>query len=72
MFNLAIEAIRAVKAPLQVLFTASFQIIPVVLGTLIFEWDNNIRCSTIMGFAGGLASYSSARWRCSITAESPR
>jgi len=32
------------------------QVIPVVLGTVIFEWDINIRRSTIMGLvgAGGL------------------
>ena len=32
------------------------QIIPVVLGNVIFEWDINIRRSTIMGLvgAGGL------------------
>ena len=53
-----IEAIRAVGGTkLQVLFYGILpQIIPVVLGTLIFEWDINIRRSTIMGLvgAGGL------------------
>src|SRR5207248_1953278 len=53
-----IEAIRAVGGTkLQVLFYAILpQIVPVALGTLIFEWDINIRRSTIMGLvgAGGL------------------
>ena len=53
-----VEAIRAVGGTkLQVLFYGILpQIIPVVLGTLIFEWDINIRRSTIMGLvgAGGL------------------
>jgi phosphonate transport system permease protein len=53
-----IEAVRAVGGTkLQVLFYGILpQIIPVVLGTLIFEWDINIRRSTIMGLvgAGGL------------------
>jgi phosphonate transport system permease protein len=53
-----IEAIRAVGGnKLQVLMYGIVpQIIPVVLGTVIFEWDINIRRSTIMGLvgAGGL------------------
>jgi phosphonate transport system permease protein len=53
-----IEAIRAVGGnKLQVLLYGIVpQVIPVVLGTLIFEWDINIRRSTIMGLvgAGGL------------------
>jgi phosphonate transport system permease protein len=53
-----IEAIRAVGGnKLQVLlFGIVPQVIPVVLGTIIFEWDINIRRSTIMGLvgAGGL------------------
>lgn len=53
-----IEAIRAVGGTkLQVLLYGILpQVIPVVLGTVIFEWDINIRRSTIMGLvgAGGL------------------
>ena len=53
-----IEAIRAVGGnKLQVLLYGILpQVIPVVLGTVIFEWDINIRRSTIMGLvgAGGL------------------
>jgi phosphonate transport system permease protein len=53
-----IEAIRAVGGnKLQVLLYGIVpQVIPVVLGTIIFEWDINIRRSTIMGLvgAGGL------------------
>ena len=53
-----IEAIRAVGGNrLQVLLYGILpQVLPVVLGTLIFEWDINIRRSTIMGLvgAGGL------------------
>ena len=53
-----IEAIRAVGGnKLQVLLYGIVpQVIPVVLGTVIFEWDINIRRSTIMGLvgAGGL------------------
>ena len=53
-----IEAVRAVGGnKLQVLFYGMLpQILPVVLGTIIFEWDINIRRSTIMGLvgAGGL------------------
>lgn len=53
-----IEAMRAVGAnKFQVLLYAILpQVIPTVLGTLIFEWDINIRRSTIMGLvgAGGL------------------
>jgi phosphonate transport system permease protein len=53
-----IEAIRAVGGnKLQILLYGIVpQVIPVVLGTLIFEWDINIRRSTIMGLvgAGGL------------------
>ena len=53
-----IEAVRAVGGnKLQVLFYGMLpQIVPVVLGTIIFEWDINIRRSTIMGLvgAGGL------------------
>ena len=53
-----IEAIRAVGGNrLQVLLYGILpQVVPVVLGTVIFEWDINIRRSTIMGLvgAGGL------------------
>lgn len=53
-----IEAVRAVGGnKLQVLFYGMLpQILPIVLGTIIFEWDINIRRSTIMGLvgAGGL------------------
>jgi phosphonate transport system permease protein len=53
-----IEAIRAVGGnKLQVLLYGILpQVVPVVLGTIIFEWDINIRRSTIMGLvgAGGL------------------
>jgi phosphonate transport system permease protein len=53
-----IEAIRAVGGnKLQVLLYGIVpQVVPVVLGTVIFEWDINIRRSTIMGLvgAGGL------------------
>ena len=53
-----IEAIRAVGGNrFQVLWYGILpQIVPVVLGTMIFEWDINIRRSTIMGLvgAGGL------------------
>lgn len=53
-----IEAIRAVGGNrFQVLMYGIVpQVIPVVLGTVIFEWDINIRRSTIMGLvgAGGL------------------
>ncbi len=53
-----IEAMRAVGANrLQVLLFAILpQVLPVFLGNMIFEWDVNIRRSTIMGLvgAGGL------------------
>lgn len=53
-----IEAIRSVGGnKLQVLLYGILpQVVPVVLGTVIFEWDINIRRSTIMGLvgAGGL------------------
>jgi phosphonate transport system permease protein len=53
-----IEAIRAVGGSrLQILLYGIVpQVIPVILGTVIFEWDINIRRSTIMGLvgAGGL------------------
>ncbi len=53
-----LEAIRAAGgSPLQVLWFAILpQIIPVVVGNIVFEWDINIRRSTIMGLvgAGGL------------------
>jgi phosphonate transport system permease protein len=53
-----VEAMRAVGASrLQILLYGIVpQVIPVVLGTVIFEWDINIRRSTIMGLvgAGGL------------------
>jgi phosphonate transport system permease protein len=53
-----IEAMQATGAnPLQVFRYAIVpQILPVVLGVLIFEWDINIRRSAIMGLvgAGGL------------------
>ncbi|HSU42832.1 MAG TPA: phosphonate ABC transporter, permease protein PhnE [Casimicrobiaceae bacterium] len=53
-----IEAMRSVGANrFQVLWYGIVpQVIPVVLGTVIFEWDINIRRATIMGLvgAGGL------------------
>jgi phosphonate transport system permease protein len=53
-----IEAIRAVGGTrFQILMYGIVpQVIPVILGTIIFEWDINIRRSTIMGLvgAGGL------------------
>ena len=53
-----VEALRAAGAnKLQiVVFAILPQIIPVFLGNIIFEWDVNIRRSTIMGLvgAGGL------------------
>jgi len=53
-----IEAIRAVGGNrFQVLMYGIVpQVMPVILGTVIFEWDINIRRSTIMGLvgAGGL------------------
>ena len=54
----AIEAVRAAGGTrFQILMFAILpQIIPVFLGNMIFEWDINIRRSTIMGLvgAGGL------------------
>ena len=53
-----VEAMRAVGATrLQVLWYAILpQVVPVVLGNLVFEWDINVRRATIMGLvgAGGL------------------
>jgi phosphonate transport system permease protein len=53
-----VEAIRAAGgSKFQVLLFAILpQVVPVFLGSLIFEWDINIRRSTIMGLvgAGGL------------------
>jgi phosphonate transport system permease protein len=53
-----IEAMRAVGATrLQILFYSILpQVIPVLLGNIVFEWDVNIRRSTVMGLvgAGGL------------------
>ena len=53
-----VEAIRAVGGnQFQVMYYGIIpQILPVVLGTIIFEWDINIRRSAIMGLvgAGGL------------------
>lgn len=53
-----IEALRAVGAnKFQILWFAILpQVIPVFLGNVIFEWDVNVRRSTIMGLvgAGGL------------------
>lgn len=53
-----VEAIRAAGGnDFQILFFAIVpQILPVVLGTIIFEWDINIRRSAVMGLvgAGGL------------------
>jgi phosphonate transport system permease protein len=53
-----IEAIKAVgSTKLQVLrYGIMPQVLPVVLGTIIFEWDINIRRSAVMGLvgAGGL------------------
>ena len=53
-----IEAMRAVGASrAQILFWAILpQVVPVLLGNLVFEWDVNVRRSTVMGLvgAGGL------------------
>ena len=53
-----IEALRAVGANrFQImLYGIVPQILPVILGTIIFEWDINIRRSAVMGLvgAGGL------------------
>lgn len=53
-----VEAIRAVGGnQFQVMYYGILpQILPVVIGTIIFEWDINIRRSAIMGLvgAGGL------------------
>jgi phosphonate transport system permease protein len=53
-----VEAIRAVGGnPFQVMYYGIVpQILPVILGTIIFEWDINIRRSAVMGLvgAGGL------------------
>ncbi len=53
-----IEAIKAAGgSPLQVLLFAIVpQVLPVFAGNLVFEWDINIRRSTVMGLvgAGGL------------------
>jgi phosphonate transport system permease protein len=53
-----VEAIRAVGGnQFQVLYYGIVpQILPVIIGTIIFEWDINIRRSAIMGLvgAGGL------------------
>ena len=53
-----VDAMRAVGASrLQVLLFAILpQVVPVLIGNLVFEWDVNIRRSTIMGLvgAGGL------------------
>ena len=53
-----VEAIRATGANnFQIMYYAILpQILPVVLGTIIFEWDINIRRSAILGLvgAGGL------------------
>jgi len=53
-----IEALRAVGASrLQILaFAIVPQVMPILLGNVVFEWDVNIRRSTIMGLvgAGGL------------------
>jgi phosphonate transport system permease protein len=56
--NKPVEAIRAAGGTrFQILIFAILpQVIPVLLGNMIFEWDINIRRSTIMGLvgAGGL------------------
>jgi phosphonate transport system permease protein len=53
-----VEALRAVGANrFQImLYSIVPQILPVILGTIIFEWDINIRRSAVMGLvgAGGL------------------
>ena len=71
-----VEAIRAVGGnKFQVLLYGIVpQIVPVFVGNMIFEWDINIRRSTIMGLVGAGASAwcCSARWRCSTTAASRR
>jgi phosphonate transport system permease protein len=56
--NKPVEAIRAVGGnQFQVMYFGIVpQILPVIIGTIIFEWDINIRRSAIMGLvgAGGL------------------
>jgi len=58
-----VEAMRAVGAGrLQILlFAVVPQVVPVFLGNVVFEWDVNIRRSTVMGLVGagglGLALY---------------
>ena len=50
-----IEAIRAVGGnPMQVFFYATIpQVLPLFIGTAIFQWDINIRRATIIGIVGG-------------------
>jgi len=60
-----VEAIEATGAGrLKVLLIAVFpQVMPVIVGTLVYRWDINIRESTVLGFVGaggiGIQLYSS-------------
>jgi len=61
----AVEAIEATGASrLQILLIGVLpQVMPVILGTIIYRWDINIRESTVLGFVGaggiGIVLYSS-------------
>lgn len=61
----AVEAIETTGASkLQVLLVGVLpQVMPVILGTIIYRWDINIRESTVLGFVGaggiGIVLYSS-------------
>lgn len=61
----AVEAIEATGASgLQILLVGVLpQVMPVILGTIIYRWDINIRESTVLGFVGaggiGIVLYSS-------------
>ena len=61
----AVEAIEATGASrLQILLIGVLpQVMPVIMGTIIYRWDINIRESTVLGFVGaggiGIVLYSS-------------
>ncbi len=61
----AVEAIEATGASkLQILLIGVLpQVMPIILGTIIYRWDINIRESTVLGFVGaggiGIVLYSS-------------
>jgi phosphonate transport system permease protein len=61
----AVEAIEATGASqMQILLIGVLpQVMPVILGTIIYRWDINIRESTVLGFVGaggiGIVLYSS-------------